>query len=132
VRNVAGRCERQRFGGVPGRDLVGLVEASPPEWIGAEFGAHAELKDAAAPRKPRRLGSITWQSGAASQRLAQGLVQTRSPAPPLIALIGLFGMVLGEHAVEIAKRATFCSSPRPRLSGRQTPPKGNANMTMKC
>ena len=28
--------------------------------------------------------------------VAYGLVQVRSPAPPLIALVGLLGMVLGE------------------------------------
>ena len=32
------------------------------------------------------------------------LVQVRSPAPPLIALVGLLGMVLGEQAVDMAKR----------------------------
>jgi XapX domain-containing protein len=31
---------------------------------------------------------------------AYGLVEVRSPAPPLIALVGLLGMVLGEQAVE--------------------------------
>jgi XapX domain-containing protein len=30
--------------------------------------------------------------------VAYGLVQVRSPAPPLIALVGLLGMVLGEQA----------------------------------
>ena len=35
---------------------------------------------------------------------AYGLVHVRSPGPPLIALIGLLGMVLGEQAVEMAKR----------------------------
>ena len=35
---------------------------------------------------------------------AYGLVQVRSPAPPLIALIGLLGMVMGEQAIELAKR----------------------------
>ena len=35
---------------------------------------------------------------------AYGLVQVRSPAPPLIALVGLFGMVLGQQAVDMAKR----------------------------
>jgi XapX domain-containing protein len=35
---------------------------------------------------------------------AYGLVQVRSPAPPMIALVGLFGMVLGQHAVDLAKR----------------------------
>jgi len=32
---------------------------------------------------------------------AYGLVQVRSPAPPLIALVGLLGMVLGEQAIEL-------------------------------
>ncbi len=36
--------------------------------------------------------------------VAYGLVGLPSPAPPLIALAGLFGMVLGEQAVDIAKR----------------------------
>jgi XapX domain-containing protein len=35
---------------------------------------------------------------------AYGLVQARSPAPPMIALVGLFGMVLGQQAVDMAKR----------------------------
>lgn len=34
---------------------------------------------------------------------AYSLVQVRSPAPPMIALVGLFGMVLGQHAVDLAK-----------------------------
>ena len=33
---------------------------------------------------------------------AYGLVHVRSPAPPMIALVGLFG-VLGEQAVDMAK-----------------------------
>jgi XapX domain-containing protein len=32
------------------------------------------------------------------------VLQVRSPAPPAIALIGLFGMLVGEQAVPIAKR----------------------------
>ena len=35
--------------------------------------------------------------------MAYGLVQVRSPAPPLIALVGLFGMVLGEQAIDRVK-----------------------------
>jgi XapX domain-containing protein len=35
---------------------------------------------------------------------AYGLVQVRSPAPPIIALVGLFGMVLGQQAVDMTKR----------------------------
>ena len=36
--------------------------------------------------------------------VAYGSLQIRSPAPPLIALVGLLGMVLGEQAVDMAKR----------------------------
>lgn len=35
---------------------------------------------------------------------AYGLVNVRSPAPPMIALVGLFGIVVGQQAVELAKR----------------------------
>jgi XapX domain-containing protein len=35
--------------------------------------------------------------------VAYGLVQVRSPAPPLIALAGLLGMVLGEQAIDMLK-----------------------------
>jgi XapX domain-containing protein len=31
--------------------------------------------------------------------VAYGLLHVRSPAPPLIALVGLLGMVLGEQAI---------------------------------
>jgi XapX domain-containing protein len=34
---------------------------------------------------------------------AYGLLQVRSPAPPVIALVGLLGMVLGERAIIAAK-----------------------------
>ena len=39
------------------------------------------------------------------------LVQVRSPAPPLMALVGLLGMVIGEQAVNMAKR--HCPRPSP-------------------
>ncbi|MDB5607218.1 MAG: hypothetical protein JWP25_4118 [Bradyrhizobium sp.] len=35
--------------------------------------------------------------------IVYGLSGVRSPAPPIIALVGLLGMVLGEHAVTLAK-----------------------------
>jgi XapX domain-containing protein len=44
---------------------------------------------------------------------AYGLVHVRSPAPPMIALVGLFGMVLGQQAVAMAKR---CSAPPAQTS----------------
>jgi XapX domain-containing protein len=34
---------------------------------------------------------------------AYGVVHIRAPAPPMIALVGLLGMVLGQQAVEMAK-----------------------------
>ena len=34
---------------------------------------------------------------------AYGFLQVRSPAPPLIALVGLLGMVLGEQAIDRAR-----------------------------
>jgi XapX domain-containing protein len=36
--------------------------------------------------------------------LLYGLMGVRSPAPPVIALLGLLGMLLGEQAVPIVKR----------------------------
>lgn len=35
--------------------------------------------------------------------VAYGLIHVRSPAPPLVALVGLLGIVLGEQAVGMAK-----------------------------
>jgi len=35
--------------------------------------------------------------------VAYGLLHVRSPAPPLIALVGLLGMVLGEQAIYAVK-----------------------------
>jgi XapX domain-containing protein len=33
-----------------------------------------------------------------------GLLNVRSPAPPVIALIGLFGILIGEQAAPVARR----------------------------
>ncbi|MAW98779.1 MAG: XapX domain-containing protein [Sphingomonas sp.] len=33
-----------------------------------------------------------------------GLMGVRSPAPPLVALVGLFGILIGEQVVPVAKR----------------------------
>jgi XapX domain-containing protein len=51
--------------------------------------------------------------------VAYGLVQVRSPAPPLIALVGLLGIVLGEYAVDAAKRhlAPLVQTAIPQVSG---------------
>jgi len=45
--------------------------------------------------------------------VAYGLANVRSPAPPMIALVGLFGMVVGQQAVDLAKRRV---EPPPRTS----------------
>jgi XapX domain-containing protein len=59
------------------------------------------------------------------------LLQVRSPAPPAIALIGLFGMLVGEQAVPIAKRlisgepvtvSWFRAECVSRIGGIQPPP----------
>ena len=39
--------------------------------------------------------------------VAYGLLHVRSPAPPLIALVGLLGMVLGEQAIHAVKQHYF-------------------------
>lgn len=39
--------------------------------------------------------------------VAYGLLHVRSPAPPLIALVGLLGMVLGEQAIYAVKQHYF-------------------------
>lgn len=36
--------------------------------------------------------------------LLYGLLGVRSPAPPVVALVGLFGLLVGEQAVSLAKR----------------------------
>jgi XapX domain-containing protein len=38
------------------------------------------------------------------------LLKVQSPAPPLIALAGLLGMVLGEHAIPVVKAQWFAQS----------------------
>ena len=36
--------------------------------------------------------------------IVYGLLNIRSPAPPVVALVGLFGMLLGEQIVPMGKR----------------------------
>jgi XapX domain-containing protein len=43
--------------------------------------------------------------------LVYWLLKVQSPAPPLVALAGLLGMVLGEHAVPIVKAQFFAQAP---------------------
>jgi len=54
-----------------------------------------------------------------------GLLRFRSPAPPLIALVGLLGMLVGEQAVSIVRGrlAPPSTSDAPRPA--DTPPAGD-------
>lgn len=63
--------------------------------------------------------------------LIYGLIDVNSPAPPVIALLGLFGMLVGEQLVPLALRlirrqpvtlAWFRHECVPKISG--TPPPG--------
>ncbi len=49
---------------------------------------------------------------------AYGLLQVRSPAPPLIALVGLLGIVLGEQAIDVLRHH---SVPRPAQTATRQP-----------
>lgn len=44
------------------------------------------------------------------------LLRVQSPAPPLIALAGLLGMVLGEHAIPVVKAQFFAESPTAQVA----------------
>jgi XapX domain-containing protein len=53
--------------------------------------------------------------------LAYWLLKVQSPAPPLIALAGLLGMVLGEHAIPVAKAQLFTEKVSAQAVGRELP-----------
>ncbi|UFN48474.1 XapX domain-containing protein [Roseomonas sp. OT10] len=66
-----------------------------------------------------------------------GLLQIRSPAPPVVALVGLLGILLGEQVVPLARRLLAGEAPSLSmlreecaghllgpLPGRGTPPAG--------
>jgi XapX domain-containing protein len=52
--------------------------------------------------------------------LVYGLLRVRSPAPPIVALVGLLGMLLGEQAIAILRSRlappTSVEAPKPRSS----------------
>jgi len=55
---------------------------------------------------------------------AYGLLNVRSPAPPLIALVGLLGMVLGQQAVNATRHhfaSARASTPRTSVNSNATP-----------
>ena len=57
--------------------------------------------------------------------IAYGLSGIRSPAPPLIALVGLLGMVLGERAVTMTKDHFFPSATQEHRTDSRTTQTGH-------
>ena len=58
------------------------------------------------------------------------LLRVQSPAPPLIALAGLLGMVLGEHAIPVVKAQFFAEAPTVQVaSDAKEPPTQTQNQT---
>ena len=45
------------------------------------------------------------------------LLKVQSPAPPLIALAGLLGMVLGEHAIPVVRAQLFAQTRTVQVAG---------------
>jgi XapX domain-containing protein len=63
--------------------------------------------------------------------VAYALCQIRSPAPPVVALLGLFGMVIGEASVGAVKQRLFPAPPyvsyapdKPMAEGQNGSPPG--------
>jgi XapX domain-containing protein len=54
--------------------------------------------------------------------VAYGVIRVKSPAPPIVALLGLFGMVLGEQAGEwlLAKKIKASSAASGRIVEKRT------------
>lgn len=50
------------------------------------------------------------------------LLKVQSPAPPLIALAGLLGMVLGEHAIPVVKAQFFAQAAETQVAEQSANP----------
>jgi XapX domain-containing protein len=70
--------------------------------------------------------------------LVYGLLHVRSPAPPVIALLGLLGMLVGEQIVPLASRvlkgegvtaAWFAKECVPKITGSGNAPASNPGRT---
>jgi NADPH2:quinone reductase len=120
VKNVAGAMEQTTLPRTPGRDFAGVVEAGPPNWIGAEVwgsggdvgftrdGTHAErllIPVAALRRKPAALDFAQAASVGVNFVTAwKGLVQAAGLAgDETVVIIAASGGV-GNAAVQIARR----------------------------
>lgn len=56
------------------------------------------------------------------------LVRVQSPAPPLIALAGLLGIVIGEHAIPFVQ----AQLPMPDAQTQNAPPVASSKSTSSC
>jgi NADPH2:quinone reductase len=119
VKNVAGAMKQTTLPRIPGRDFAGVVEAGPPEWIGAAVwgtggdtgftrdGTHAEMISvpvASLRRKPEIL-SFDQAASVGVNYLAAwcGLEAAGLKAGETLLLIGAGGGV-GGAAAQIARR----------------------------
>jgi NADPH:quinone reductase len=119
VKNVAGAMTQTRLPRIPGRDFAGVVEAGPPEWIGADVwgtggdtgftrdGSHAELITvpvASLRRKPNNLSFDEAASIGVNYMAAWcGIEAAGLKAGENVLLIGAGGGV-GSAAAQIARR----------------------------
>jgi NADPH:quinone reductase len=120
VKNVAGAMEQTTLPRTPGRDFAGVVEAGPPNWIGAEVwgsggdvgftrdGTHAErllIPAASLRRKPAALDFAQAASVGVNFVTAwKGLVQAAGLAGDETVVIIAAGGGVGNAAVQIARR----------------------------
>jgi NADPH:quinone reductase-like Zn-dependent oxidoreductase len=119
VKNVAGAMKQTTLPRIPGRDFAGVVEAGPPEWIGAQVwgtggdtgfsrdGTHAEMiavPVASLRRKPDNLSFDQAASVGVNYMAAWcGLEAAGLRAGETVLLIGAGGGV-GGAAAQIARR----------------------------
>lgn len=119
VKNVAGAMKQTTLPRIPGRDFAGVVEAGPPEWIGAQVwgtggdtgfsrdGTHAEIiavPVASLRRKPDNLSFDQAASVGVNYMAAWcGLEAAGLRAGETVLLIGAGGGV-GGAAAQIARR----------------------------
>jgi NADPH:quinone reductase-like Zn-dependent oxidoreductase len=85
VKNVAGATKQTTLPRIPGRDYLGVVEAGPAEWIGAEVwgtggdagftrdGAHAELIAVPVGSLRRKPGQLSFDQAASAARPRRSL-----------------------------------------------------------
>jgi len=119
VKNVAGAMTQTTLARIPGRDFAGIVEAGPPDWIGAAVwgtggdtgftrdGTHAEMiavPVASLRRKPDTLSFDQAASVGVNYMAAWcGLEAAGLKAGETVLLIGAAGGV-GGAAAQIARR----------------------------